>query len=45
MGSPNNLSKTWVIFKLLCLAFGAKVNWGKYATIWANKEKKEWKWG
>ncbi len=44
-GSPSNLSKAWVVLKLFCLAFGAKVNWGKSAAIWASKEKKEWEWG
>jgi hypothetical protein len=44
-GSPNNLSKARAVFELLCLASRAKVNWGKSAAIWANKEKKEWEWG
>jgi hypothetical protein len=44
-GSPNNLSKTQVVLELFCFASGAKNNWGKYAAIWANKEKKEWEWG
>ncbi len=44
-GSLSNLSKAWVVLKLFYLAYGAKVNWGKSTTIWANKEKKEWEWG
>jgi hypothetical protein len=44
-GSPSNLSKARAIFELFCLAFGAKINWGKSTAIWANKEKKEWEWG
>jgi hypothetical protein len=44
-GSPSNLSKVWAVLKLLCLTSGAKINWGKSTTIWANKEKKEWEWG
>jgi hypothetical protein len=44
-GSPSNLSKAWVVLELFFLASGAKVNWGKSAAIWANKEKKEWEWG
>jgi hypothetical protein len=44
-GSPSNLSKVWAVFELLCLASRAKVNWGKSAAIWANKEEKEWEWG
>ncbi len=44
-GSPSNLSKARAVFELLYLASRAKVNWGKSATIWANKEKKEWEWG
>jgi hypothetical protein len=43
--SPSNLSKVRAILELFCLASGAKVNWGKSATIWASKEKKEWEWG
>ncbi len=44
-GSPSNLTKARVILELFCLAFGAKINWGKSAAIWVNKEKKEWEWG
>jgi hypothetical protein len=44
-GSLSNLSKVRAVFELLCLAFRAKVNWGKSAAIWANKDKKEWEWG
>jgi hypothetical protein len=44
-GSPSNLSNVRAVLELFCLAFGAKVNWGKFAAIWANKEKKEWEWG
>jgi hypothetical protein len=39
-GSPSNLSKVRAVFELFYLASGAKVNWGKFAAIWANKEKK-----
>jgi hypothetical protein len=34
-----------MVLELFCLAFGTKVNCGKSAAIWANKEKKEWEWG
>ncbi len=44
-GSPSNLNKARVVLELFCFAFGAKVNWGKSATIWASKGKKEWEWG
>jgi hypothetical protein len=44
-GSPSNLSKAQAVLELFCLAFGAKMNWGKSVAIWANKEKKEWEWG
>ncbi len=44
-GSPSNLNKARVVLELLCLAFGAKVIWGKSIAIWATKEKKEWEWG
>jgi hypothetical protein len=44
-GSLKNLSKVRMVFKLFCLASGAKVNWGKSAAMWVNKEKKEWEWG
>jgi hypothetical protein len=44
-GSPSNLSKAWAVLELFCLAFGAKINWGKSTAIWASKEKKEWEWG
>jgi hypothetical protein len=42
--SPSNLSKVRAIFKLLCLASGAKINWGKSMAIRASKKKKEWEW-
>ncbi len=44
-GSLSNLSKARMVLELFCLAFGTKVNCGKSAAIWANKEKKEWEWG
>ncbi len=44
-GSPSNLSKARAVLELFCLPFGAKVNWGKSAAIWASKDKKEWEWG
>jgi hypothetical protein len=44
-GSPSNLNKARAVLELFCLASGAKINWGKSAAIWANKEKKEWEWG
>ncbi len=40
-GSFGNLNKAQVVLELFCLAFGAKVNWGKSMAIWASKEKKE----
>lgn len=44
-GSPSNLNKARAVLELFCLASAAKINWGKSAAIWANKEKKEWEWG
>jgi hypothetical protein len=44
-GSPSNLNKARAILELLCLASGAKINWGKFVAIWASKEKKEREWG
>jgi hypothetical protein len=44
-GSPSNLSKARIVLELFCLTSGAKVNWGKFAAIWASKDKKEWEWG
>ncbi len=44
-GSSSNLNKARAVLELFCLASGAKINWGKSATIWASKEKKEWEWG
>jgi hypothetical protein len=44
-GSPSNLSKVRAVLELFCLASGEKINWGKSAAIWANKDKKEWEWG
>jgi hypothetical protein len=44
-GSMSNLNKARAVLELFCLAAGAKINWGKSAAIWANKEKKEWEWG
>jgi hypothetical protein len=44
-GSPSNLNKARAVLDLFCLASGAKINWGKFAAIWASKEKKEWEWG
>jgi hypothetical protein len=39
-GSPSNLNKAREVLELFCLASRAKVNWGKSAAIWANKEKR-----
>jgi hypothetical protein len=39
-GSPNNLNKAQAILELFCLAFGAKVNWGKFVAIWAIEKTK-----
>jgi hypothetical protein len=44
-GSPSNLSKVRAIIELFCLPSGIKINWGKSAAIWVNKEKKGWVWG
>ncbi len=41
-GSQSNLNKVRAVLELFCLASRAKVNWGKFAAIWDNKEKKEW---
>jgi hypothetical protein len=40
-----NLNKTRTILDLFCWAFEARINWGKFTTIWANKNKKDWEWG
>jgi hypothetical protein len=38
-----------IVFGMECSNYStlprAKVNWGKSATIWANKKQKEWEWG
>jgi hypothetical protein len=44
-GTHNNLSKTRAVLEIFCLTLGAKVNWGKSAAIWANKERRDWEWG
>jgi hypothetical protein len=44
-GTPNNLNKFRVVLGMFCRTSGAKVNWGKSMTIWANKGKREWEWG
>jgi hypothetical protein len=44
-GSSSNLSKVRAVLELFYLASGAKINRGKFAAIWASKQKKEWEWG
>jgi hypothetical protein len=41
-GTKNNMDKMRSILDLFCFAFGAKINWGKFAAIWASKEKQAW---
>jgi hypothetical protein len=36
-GTKSNMDKMRSVLDIFCLAFGAKINWGKYAAIWANK--------
>jgi hypothetical protein len=44
-GTHNNLSKARAILEIFFLTSGAKVNWGKSTSIWANKERRDWEWG
>jgi hypothetical protein len=43
-GTQSNMDKMQTILDLFCLALGSKINWGKSATIWVKKEKRDWKW-
>ncbi len=43
-GIQSNLDNAQSILDLFCLTSGAKLNWGKSATIWASKDKKDWEW-
>jgi hypothetical protein len=43
-GTKSNMDKMRSILDLFCLTFGAKINWGKFVAIWANKKKLAWEW-
>lgn len=44
-GDPENLDKTQGVLEILCKASGAKINWKKFAAIWASKRERFWSWG
>ncbi len=44
-GSKSNMDRMRSILDIFCLASNAKINWGKYAAIWASKKKWAWEWG
>jgi hypothetical protein len=44
-GMKSNMNRMRPILDLFWLASGAKINWGKFVTIWASKEKQAWEWG
>jgi hypothetical protein len=35
--TKSNMDRMWSVLDLFCLAFGAKINWGKFTAIWVNK--------
>jgi hypothetical protein len=39
------MDRMWIVLDLFYFASGAKINWGKFAAIWASKEKRDWEWG
>jgi len=44
-GTKSNMDRMRLVLDLFCFAFGVKINWGKFAAIWANEEKQVWNWG
>ncbi len=44
-GIQNNLDNARTVLNFFYPASRAKINWGKFAAIWAIKEKKKWEWG
>ncbi len=43
--TKNNMDRMRLVLDFFCLASEAKINWGKFAAIWTNKEKRAWEWG
>jgi hypothetical protein len=39
------MDKAQEVLKTFCCTFGAKINWHKFAAIWANKKVRSWEWG
>jgi hypothetical protein len=44
-GTRDNMERTQKVLDIFYSVSGAKINWHKTATIWANKKNKEWEWG
>jgi hypothetical protein len=44
-GSPENMGRAQKVLKIFYQAFGAKINWHKFAAIWASKKERSWEWG
>jgi hypothetical protein len=44
-GTQSNMDRMRTILDFFCLTSEVKINWGKSATIWASKEKRNWEWG
>jgi hypothetical protein len=44
-GTKSNMDKMQLILNFICFTFEAKINWGKFVAIWANKNKWAWEWG
>jgi hypothetical protein len=40
-GSPSNLDRAQNVFNIFCKASRAKINWHKFAAIWANKNERD----
>jgi len=38
-GTKSNMDRIWSTLDFFCLAFEAKINWGKFVAIWASKKK------
>ncbi len=44
-GTKSNMDRMQLVLNIFYFASEAKINWGKFAAIWASKNKRVWEWG